>query len=112
MPDPSGSYRIGCGVTSPKIIHSAEPELSELARRQKVGGQVTVSFTVATNGNPTNIKVIRSLATKVDPKFRKAALSLDDKAIEVVGKYRFAPATYQGSPVAVQMNVNINFQIF
>jgi TonB family protein len=111
-PDASGNYRVGCGVTPPKPIHLADPEFSELARKQKIGGDVLVSLTVDADGSPTNIKVTRSLADKVDPKFRKAALSLDDKAIEAVSKYRFAPATYQGSPVAVQVNVDVNFQIF
>jgi len=111
-PDPTGNYRIGCGVTAPKPLHIEEPQFSELARKQKVGGDVVLSLTVDTQGNPTNIKITRSLADKVDPKFRKAALSLDDKAIEAVSKYHFAPATYQGSPVAVQVNVDVNFQIF
>jgi protein TonB len=37
---------------------------------------------------------------------------LDEKAVEAVKKYRFIPAKENGKPVAVGMNVEVNFEIF
>jgi protein TonB len=37
---------------------------------------------------------------------------LDEKAIEAVSKYRFKPSMEHGQPVPVEINVELNFQIF
>jgi protein TonB len=39
-------------------------------------------------------------------------MGLDDKAVEAVKNYIFAPALYQGKPVAVAINIEVKFQIF
>ena len=39
-------------------------------------------------------------------------MGLDEKAVEAVKQYRFKPAKENGKPVAVEMNVEVNFQIF
>jgi TonB family protein len=111
-PDTSGNYHGGCGVTPPKALNFPEPEFSEEARRKKLGGVVGVVLTVDTDGNPTDVRVWQSLADKVDPKNRKAALSLDQQAIACVKQYKFAPATYQGKPVPIELHIEVNFQIF
>jgi TonB family protein len=111
-PDPSGNYSIGCGVVAPKVLNHPDPEFSQEARKKKLGGHVLVSVVVDTDGNPTNIRIERSLATKVDPKLRGAALSLDAKAVEAVGKYKFSPAMKNGNPVPVRIFIDVNFQIF
>jgi TonB family protein len=111
-PDASGAYRTDCGITPPKVLHTAYPEFSEEARGKTLGGVVGVVLTVDENGDPQNVQIYQSLADKVDPKNRKAALSLDQQAIACVKKYKFAPATYQGKPVAIQLHVQVNFHIF
>ena len=110
--DPSAIPPVRCGITPPKVLHYAYPEFSEEARRKKVGGVVGVVLTVDEAGNPQNVQVFKSLADKVDPKNRKAALSLDQQAINAVKKYKFSPATSQGKPVPVELHVDVNFQIF
>src|SRR5580698_2238424 len=39
-------------------------------------------------------------------------LGLDERAVAAVSQYTFQPATKDGSPVSVQLNVEVNFQIF
>jgi len=39
-------------------------------------------------------------------------LGLDEKAIEAVKKWRFVPAMKDGKPVAVQVNVEVNFHLY
>jgi protein TonB len=52
------------------------------------------------------------MADTVDQKHREAALSLDQAALDAVKQYKFTPATLHGKPVAVYLNVEVNFQIF
>jgi protein TonB len=43
---------------------------------------------------------------------RGVGMGLDQKAIEAVKQYRFKPAHENGKPVAVQLNVEVDFRIF
>jgi protein TonB len=37
---------------------------------------------------------------------------MEDKAIEAVQQYKFKPAMENGKPVLVELNIEVNFQIF
>jgi TonB family protein len=39
-------------------------------------------------------------------------MGLDQKAVEAVRHYRFKPATLQGKPVPVEVNIEVNFRIY
>jgi TonB family protein len=43
---------------------------------------------------------------------RPLGKGLDEKAIEAVRQYRFKPAMYEGHPVSVEVNIEVNFKIF
>jgi protein TonB len=62
---------------------------------------VTVSTIVDQHGIPQNVHVTKGVGH-----------GLDEKAVEAVKKYRFIPAKENGKPVAVYMNVEVNFKIF
>ena len=109
--DAMGQYHNGCGVTAPRLVNQVYPEYSKEARKKKFNGIVLVGLTVDANGEPTNLHIVRSASDKADEANRDAALSLDQKALDCVQKYRFAPATYQGKPVPFDLNVEVNFQI-
>ena len=96
-----GVRTIGGGVSAPVVLYQPEPEFSEEARKAKVAGNVLVSLQVDTTGRPTHIKVIRGIG-----------LGLDEKALEAVRQYKFKPAMENGHPVVVQLNIDVNFQIF
>jgi protein TonB len=96
-----GPKRIGGGVSAPVLIFSVEPEFSEEARKAKVAGNVLVNLWVDTNGNPSHVHVIRGVG-----------MGLDEKAMEAVRQYKFKPAMENGKPVLVELNVEVNFQIF
>jgi len=100
------------GVTAPKPIFMPDPQYSKEARKKKISGNCLVGLTVDAEGIPQDVHVVHSLAEGQEPKLRKAALSLDEKALEVVRQYRFTPATREGKAVTVQMNIEVNFQIF
>jgi len=96
-----GLRHVGGGVSAPEVIYKVEPEFSEEARKAKFMGVVTVNLIVDTKGLPQNVRVIRGVG-----------MGLDDKALEAVRQYRFKPAMENGHPVPVQVNVEVNFQIF
>jgi protein TonB len=96
-----GLYTVGGRVSAPKVLFAPEPEFSEAARKAKVAGNVLVSLQVDTNGKPTHVRVLRGIG-----------LGLDEKAVEAVSQYKFKPAMEDGKPVAVEMQVEVNFQIF
>jgi TonB family protein len=101
-PEPAqGTVRIGGNVSPPVVLKAGEPEFSEQARRKKVSGDVMVHLIVDEQGMPQDVKVVRGLG-----------MGLDEKAIEAVKQYRFKPAMREGAPVRVEMNVDVNFQIF
>jgi len=96
-----GAYRVGGGVSAPKAIYSPDPEYSEEARKVKHMGTVVLWLVVGPDGKPRDIKVLRTLG-----------LGLDEKAIEAVKNWRFDPAKKDGKPVAVQINVEVNFHLY
>ncbi|HEX4604565.1 MAG TPA: energy transducer TonB, partial [Candidatus Angelobacter sp.] len=96
-----GTYGIGNGVSMPRAIYSPEPEFSEEARRSKYQGEVVLLATIGADGLPRNLTVVRSLG-----------MGLDEKALETVRTWRFDPAKKDGRPVAVQMNIIVNFHLF
>jgi protein TonB len=96
-----GLRKVGGGVSSPVVIFQVEPEFSEEARKAKFMGIVTVNLIVDTQGRPQNVHVLRG-----------AGMGLDDKAVAAVRQYRFKPAMEGGKPVPVELNVEVNFQIF
>jgi periplasmic protein TonB len=96
-----GLRKIGGGVSAPVLIFQVEPEFSEEARKAKAAGNVLVNLIVDQNGHPVNVHVLRGVG-----------MGLDEKAIEAVKQYKFKPAMEGGKPVAVELNVEVNFQIF
>ena len=91
----------GGGVSAPQVIYSVDPEFSDEARRAKYQGICVVSLIVDAQGNPQEIRIARALG-----------MGLDEKAIEAVKQYKFKPAYYQGHPVPVMINIEVNFRIY
>ncbi len=93
--------KVGGGVIAPVVIDSVEPEFSDQARAAKFNGSVIVGLIVNSQGIPENVHVIRGVG-----------MGLDENAVRAVQQYRFRPATENGNPVPVLINVEINFQVF
>ena len=96
-----GWYTVGGGVTSPVVIFDPDPEYSEEARKMKQQGVVVLWVVIGVDGRPQQMKVQRSLG-----------MGLDEKALEAVRKWRFKPATRDGKPVPVAVNVEVSFRLY
>ncbi len=95
-----GVYRVGGDVTAPKATYAPDPVYSEEARQAKYEGTVVLWMIVSAEGLPQDIKVQRSLG-----------MGLDEEAIKAVTQWRFEPATKDGKPVPVMINVEVNFRL-
>jgi TonB family protein len=98
-PPPQGAYQLGGGVTAPAVIYKVEPAYSEKARVARLEGKVVLIAVVTPEGQPTEIRVVRSLG-----------LGLDEQAVEAVKQWRFSPGMKDGNPVAVQITIEVNFR--
>ena len=96
-----GVFRVGGGVSAPRALNTPDPDYSEEARKAKYQGTVVLWLVVDSSGRPQQVKVARSLG-----------MGLDQKAIEAVRKWTFEPAMKDGKPVAVQINVEVNFRLY
>jgi TonB family protein len=88
-------------IKAPRALYTPEPKYSRNARNQKIEGTVTLSMIIGTDGKPHDVKLVKSL----EP-------SLDAIAIEGVKKWKFAPATKDGRPVAVEMRLDVDFKLW
>jgi TonB family protein len=100
-PQPAqGPYRIGDGVSPPRVVSKSEPEYTEGARRARLEGTVVLSLVVGEDGAPNRLAAIKSVG-----------FGLDEKAIEAVRKWQFAPGQKDGKPVPVLATIQVNFHL-
>ncbi|MBO0910986.1 MAG: energy transducer TonB [Acidobacteria bacterium] len=88
-------------VLAPRAIYDPEPEYSEEARKVKLQGTVLLSMVVDEQGRAKDIRVARSLG-----------MGLDEKAVEAVKKWKFAPGTRDGTPVSTEVSVEVSFRLY
>ena len=88
-------------ATRPRPIYSPSPEYSAQARKAGYQGVCTLSVIVEANGHTSHIRVLSSLG-----------MGLDEKAIEAVKRWKYAPALKDGKPIPVQMAVEIAFHLY
>jgi TonB family protein len=100
QPSPADAYKLGAGITPPKVIKSVDPKYSNEAHRARLEGNVVLLVVVDTKGKPTDIKVEKTLGG-----------GLDEQAIKAVRKWRFSPGTKNGIPIDVPVHLNMAFHL-
>jgi TonB family protein len=90
------------GVTAPVPIFKPEPGYTPEARRDRIEGTLTLSIVVDTQGNVSAVQEISAPLGE----------GLDQSAMDTVKKWRFNPATRDGTPVPVRVNVQISFRLY
>jgi TonB family protein len=95
-----GIFHVGGGVSPPRPIYSPEPEYSEEASKAKFEGTCVLSLIVGVDGKAHDIRVVTSLGK-----------GLDEKAVNAVNTWKFAPGTKDGVPVATQIQVMVDFHL-
>jgi len=103
-PDAAGAdqlFHVGSGVTAPKATFTPEPKFTEIARYERFQGVVVVNLIVGSDGTVHDIRLLRPLG-----------LGLDESAQSTIQTWRFQPGTRNGQPVAVEMNVEVAFNLY
>jgi TonB family protein len=95
-----GVFKVGGGVAAPVPIFKPEPEFTEEARIAKHQGTVLLALIVGADGRTRDIRVVRKLG-----------MGLDEKAVESARQWKFQPATKDGKPVAVAINIEVDFTL-
>jgi TonB family protein len=84
----------------PRPIKTASPDYTKEAIEAKLEGTVLLAFTVETDGTPSEIRVVRGLGN-----------GLDEKAIECLKQWRFAPAKNGTETVSARASAEIRFRL-
>ncbi len=93
-------YKVGGKVSPPRAIHAPDPEYSPEALKAHLQGTVVLWLVVGEDGKPHNIRVQRHIG-----------YGLDERAVATVNMWSFQPAMKDGQPVAVMINVEVNFRL-
>ena len=88
-------------VLPPRPTHTPEPEYSLQARNAKYQGTVVLNIVIDKAGKISRIRLERALG-----------MGLDENAMEGVKRWRFNPATRNGQPVAVEMKIEVSFNLY
>lgn len=97
-PEIQGPLPIGGGVIAPVRLEGDDPVYTEAARRIRLECTVILRTVIDATGRVTDIEV-------VEP----CPFGLSEAAVSAVERWRYAPATLRGLPVAVAMNVTTDF---
>jgi periplasmic protein TonB len=95
-----GPYRPGSGITAPSILQEVKPDYTEDARRRGLSGDVVLEIVVRSDGRVGAIRIVQGLGA-----------GLDQRAVEAVRQWRFAPARRFGTPVDVRVEVAVEFRL-
>jgi outer membrane biosynthesis protein TonB len=79
--------------------------------KEHLYGSCVISLTVDIAGNPHDVLFVKSTPDASDKKLRAAVLEMQDQCIKAVKQYRFKPATFNGNPVPVNLNIEISFNV-
>jgi TonB family protein len=95
-----GPYRPGSGITPPRLLREVKADYTEEARRRGLTGEVVLEILVRRDGSVGEVTLLKGLGS-----------GLDDRAIQAVRQWRFAPADRRGVAVDVIVEVGVEFRL-
>lgn len=99
-PEPDGPLPIGGPVVAPVRVEGPVPVYPEIARRARIECVVLLKSVIDKAGRVTEIEVDKP-----------CPFGLSEAAVTAVERWRYAPATLKGLPVAVYMTVQVGFTL-
>lgn len=95
-----GPFRPGSGVEPPRLLREVKADYTDEARRANIEGEVELEIVVRRDGTVGDVKVRRGLRG-----------GLNDRAVQAVRQWRFAPGRMKGVPVDVVVEVGVEFRL-
>jgi TonB family protein len=86
-------------ITYPRLTHMEPAMITEAARVRRLQGESTIGVVVDESGAPKDAVIVSPLG-----------MGLDEMAVLAVMKSQFTPATKNGRPVPVWINIQQNFR--
>jgi TonB family protein len=88
-------------TTKARVLSKPEPQYTEEARKNQVTGTVVLRAVFTSGGQVTNIRAVSGLPN-----------GLTERAIAAARQIRFTPATKDGHPVSMYMQLEYNFNLY
>jgi periplasmic protein TonB len=88
-------------TTKLRVLEKPEPTYSEAARHAGITGTVVLRAVFASNGSVTNVFVARALS-----------FGLTSEAVKAAKRIQFTPATKDGKPVSMWLELQYNFNLY
>ncbi len=85
----------------PRPVSTPLPDFTEKAKKAKYQATALMTIVVDKSGNVDRIRIDRA-----------AGMDLDDSAVERVKTWRFEPATRNGQRVAIEMPIEVSFNLY
>jgi protein TonB len=95
-----GPYRAGSGVQPPRLLREVKAAYTDDARRRGIAGNVVLEIVITRDGTVSEVSVRRGLGA-----------GLDERAVQAVRQWKFAPAQRFGEPVDVIVEVAVEFML-
>jgi TonB family protein len=101
LEEPDRVYPLRQVTERARVLAKPEPQYTEEARRNAITGSVVLRVVFSRTGEVTNIRAIQALP-----------FGLTERAIAAARLIRFRPATRDGRPVNVYMQLEYNFNLY
>lgn len=101
-PEPAvhhGPYRVGGRVQAPRLVRQVQPVYPILAKEARAQGAVVIDCIIDERGEVTQMKLV------------SGSPLLADAAFNAVGQWKYAPTLLNGTPVALEMEVTVHFNL-
>jgi TonB family protein len=95
-----GPYRAGSGIEPPRLLREVKADYTEDARQRGIAGAVVLEIVVRKDGAVGDVRVLEGLGG-----------GLNERAIQAVRQWRFAPGERHGTPVDVIVEVAVEFSL-
>jgi protein TonB len=97
--EPVAPVEVGGDVKAARLVKSVPPVYPEVARTQRIAGNVSIDAVVETDGNVSTMKVLSGPAI------------LHRAALDAVKQWHYQPAMLDGKPTASHLTVIVQFRL-
>jgi TonB family protein len=101
MPKDTSIKVVSEGMTPPRVLNSIDPSSNEFAQKYGIAGMELLRTVVDATGVPRQMAIQRPIG-----------FGLDEKAVEAIKNSHFTPATVNGQPVPVVVDLVVTFRIY
>jgi hypothetical protein len=101
MPKDASIRVVSEGMTPPRVLNSIDPSSNEYAQKYGIAGMELLRTVVDATGIPRQMAIERPIG-----------FGLDEKAVEAIKNSHFRPATLNGQPVPVVVDLVVTFRIY